>query len=174
MSMLGRIRRILLGNLKAAIKDGLKIEEGVTVMGGVNFGSEPYLIWLHRKCRISFNVSFITHDGGTWAFRETDQRYCHVVKYGTIEIGEYSFVGANATIMPGVKIGQHCVIGAGAVVTQSVPDGMVVAGVPARVVCTTQEYAEKCLQQMPKDFDREAYLADKRAYLTSKLWGQNK
>ena len=36
--------------------------------------------------------------------------------------------------MPGVTIGKNCVIGAGSVVTKDVPDNVVVAGVPAKIV----------------------------------------
>ena len=170
MGALSKIGKILLGNYRMAIKRGMQVEEGVTVMRGVDFGSEPYLIKLHKFCRLSSNVLFVTHDGGTWAFRHSDSRFAHVIKYGTIEIGEYSFIGANTTILPGVKIGNHVVVGAGSVVTRDIPDGMVVAGVPAKVVCTTLEYAEKCLGHMPTDFDEEAYLKDKRTYLTEHLW----
>ncbi|HEY2867447.1 MAG TPA: acyltransferase [Pyrinomonadaceae bacterium] len=43
-------------------------------------------------------------------------------------------IGSNATIIAGVVIGENALVGAGAVVTHDVPDGAVVAGVPARVV----------------------------------------
>ena len=43
-------------------------------------------------------------------------------------------IGTGAIIMPGVTLGEGAVVGAGAVVTKSVPDGAVVAGVPARIV----------------------------------------
>ena len=43
-------------------------------------------------------------------------------------------IGANATILPGVKLGKGCVIGAGAVVTKDVPTGMTVVGNPAREI----------------------------------------
>lgn len=68
-------------------------------------------------------------------------------------------------IMPGVKIGRNCVIGAGSIVTKDVPDETVVVGVPAKVLCSTQEYAEKCLANMPVDFDREEYFVNKKEYL---------
>lgn len=41
-------------------------------------------------------------------------------------------IGANSTILPGVVIGRRALVGAGSVVVQDVPDGVVVAGVPAR------------------------------------------
>lgn len=43
-------------------------------------------------------------------------------------------IGANATILPGVRLGQGCVIGAGAVVTKDVSVGMTVVGNPARPI----------------------------------------
>jgi len=43
-------------------------------------------------------------------------------------------IGSNATIIAGVTIGAHALVGAGAVVTQDVPPGVTVAGVPARVI----------------------------------------
>lgn len=53
----------------------------------------------------------------------------------SINIGEKSFLGIASTIMTGIKsIGQNTLIGAGAVVVKDVPDDVVVAGVPARVI----------------------------------------
>ncbi len=40
-------------------------------------------------------------------------------------------------------MGNNCIVGAGAVVTRDVPDNSVVAGVPARKICTIEEYYEK-------------------------------
>jgi len=56
-----------------------------------------------------------------------------VTKKNTI-IGNDVWVGANVSIMPGVKIGNGCVIAAGSVVTKDIPDFLVVAGVPARII----------------------------------------
>lgn len=51
-----------------------------------------------------------------------------------IAIGANVWIGAHATILPGVKIGDGAVVAAGAVVRSSVLAGTVVAGVPARIV----------------------------------------
>lgn len=51
-----------------------------------------------------------------------------------ITIGDDVWLGGNVTVLPGVTIGSNVVVAAGAVVTKDVPDGSVVAGVPARVV----------------------------------------
>jgi acetyltransferase-like isoleucine patch superfamily enzyme len=165
--MLRVLKHRLQGDLKTAVNDGMKIGKGISVMGNVDFGSEPYLITLEDNVRISFGVSFVTHDGGTWAFRDKPE-YADVIKYGKIHVGERTFIGCNSTILPGVTIGKRCVIGAGSVVTKDVPDGTVVAGVPARVVMTTQEYAQKCLQNM-QPYDKDAYLRDKKTYLQDYL-----
>lgn len=52
----------------------------------------------------------------------------------TTEISVGASIGANATILPGVKIGANAMIGAGSVVTKSVPQNAVVAGNPAAIV----------------------------------------
>ena len=41
-------------------------------------------------------------------------------------------IGANATILPGIRLGRGCVVGAGAVVTKDVPPGITVVGNPAK------------------------------------------
>lgn len=50
-----------------------------------------------------------------------------------IIIGRDVWIGARATILPGVHIGDYSVVAAGAVVTKDVPSGVVVAGVPAEI-----------------------------------------
>lgn len=51
-----------------------------------------------------------------------------------VKIGNNVWIGGNATILPGVTIGNGVTVGAGAVVTKDVPDNVVVAGVPAKIV----------------------------------------
>ena len=51
-----------------------------------------------------------------------------------VRIGDGSWIGARAMVLPGVTIGRRVVVAAGAVVTRDVPDDTLVAGNPARVV----------------------------------------
>ncbi len=56
-----------------------------------------------------------------------------------VTIGSNVWIGAHATILPGVTIGDNAIIGAGAVVTKDVPKNAVVAGVPAKIIKTIKE-----------------------------------
>lgn len=49
-------------------------------------------------------------------------------------VGANAKIGANATLLPGVRIGVNAIVGAGSVVVRDVPDNAVVAGNPARVI----------------------------------------
>ena len=51
-----------------------------------------------------------------------------------ITIRRRAWIGAGATILPGVTVGENAVVAAGAVVSRDVPANTVVAGVPARIV----------------------------------------
>jgi len=53
---------------------------------------------------------------------------------GEVVIKRNAWIGAAASIMPGVTIGENAVVAAGAVVTKDVPENIIVAGVPAKVV----------------------------------------
>ncbi|MDQ0427428.1 acetyltransferase-like isoleucine patch superfamily enzyme [Planomicrobium stackebrandtii] len=53
---------------------------------------------------------------------------------GPITIGKDVWIGANATVVPGVEIGDGAIIAAGAVVTQNVPPNVIAGGVPAKVL----------------------------------------
>jgi len=52
-------------------------------------------------------------------------------------------IGANSTIVAGIRIGRNSVVAAGAVVVRDVPENTVVAGVPARVIMYREEYDKK-------------------------------
>ena len=60
---------------------------------------------------------------------------------GEIRIGDDVWIGAGATILPGVTIGRGSIVAAGAVVTHSCPAGSILAGVPARIIRSRFENA---------------------------------
>jgi acetyltransferase-like isoleucine patch superfamily enzyme len=145
--------------LRRYIRQGLQIADDCRLMGLPNFGSEPYLISIGRHVTISSRVTFINHDGGTWVFRDLP-KYSAVIKFGRIVIHDNCFIGSGATIMPGVTIGPTAVVAAESVVTADVSPNTVVGGVPARVLMSVEEYAERALAQTPK-YDRAAYRSNK-------------
>jgi maltose O-acetyltransferase len=55
-------------------------------------------------------------------------------KQGAITIGDDVWLGTNTIILTGVKIGRGVVVAAGAVVTKDLPDYVIAAGVPARII----------------------------------------
>ena len=107
------------------------------------FGTEPYLITLGNNVTLSGNVRFITHDGGVGVFRK---EIPGLNLFGRIDIGNNTFIGMRTIILPGVSIGPNSVIGAGLVITKSIAEGSVAAGVPARVICSIGQYREKALR----------------------------
>ncbi|MET1280057.1 acyltransferase [Vibrio navarrensis] len=72
-------------------------------------------------------------------------------------IGDNVFLGAGAIVLPGVNIGCNVIVGAGSVVSKNIRDGVVVAGNPAKELCTIDEYISKCnergvLFEPPQEF----------------------
>jgi acetyltransferase-like isoleucine patch superfamily enzyme len=57
---------------------------------------------------------------------------------GHIHIRKNAWIGAGATILPGVTIGENAVVAAGAVVSKDVPANTVVGGIPAKTIKTIQ------------------------------------
>lgn len=113
-----------------------------------DFGSEPFLIKVGKHVTIASGVKLITHDGsGSLAIDERGRRYW----YGEIVIEDNVFVGLNTIVLPGVTIGRNSIVAAGSVVSKDVPCGSVVAGVPAKVIDSFENWRNKALRTWPSE-----------------------
>jgi acetyltransferase-like isoleucine patch superfamily enzyme len=131
--------------LKICIAKGLKVGKNVRFVEVPEFGTEPFLIEIGDETTFSNNVRLINHDGGYNALHFFE-KYQDVRAFGRIKIGKQCLIGADSIIMLGVQMGDNCVLGAGSILTSSMPDGTVYAGVPARFICTIEEYGDKALK----------------------------
>lgn len=122
----------------------IKIGNNIRFTGMPKWGSEPYLIEIGNSVTITQNVVFHTHDGGVGILRS---KYPGINVFGKIKVGNNVFIGSNSIILPGVIIGDNVVIGTGSVVTKNIPDNVVAAGVPARIIKSIEKYEEDSLKK---------------------------
>lgn len=137
-AVLGKREKLLKLNVEYHRSKGVKIGENVRSFSPL-VTAEPYFLEIGNDVSIASNVKLITHDNsvGIAIPEATDA-------FGKIKIGNQSFIGEGAIIMPGVHLGDRVIVGAGSVVTKSFKDGnVVIAGNPARKICTFDEYIEK-------------------------------
>lgn len=148
------------------VKKGYQVGKGNRIFIR-DLGGEPYLVRIGNHCTITAGVVLITHDGGTWVFRD---KIPELNVFGKIEIKDNSFIGINSIIMPNVTIGPNSVVGAGSVVTKDVPANTVVAGVPAKFLSTVEEYKKKCLKKW-EALSLKGERSEWREQLIQYFWG---
>jgi UDP-2-acetamido-3-amino-2,3-dideoxy-glucuronate N-acetyltransferase len=120
----------------AEVGEGTVLGQGVYVGPGVAIG---------RGCRVQNHVS--VYEGVTLAdevfvgpsavFTNVRRPRAHVsrkAEFAPTLVGARATLGANATVVCGVRLGARCFVAAGAVVTRDVAEGVLVAGAPARPV----------------------------------------
>lgn len=100
------------------ICEGVKIEDEVFIGHGVIFTNDLY-------------PRSTATDGGLQT--EADWRVIET------QVKKRASIGSNVTILAGITVGENAIVGAGAVVTKDVPDNVIVAGNPARIVRTIEE-----------------------------------
>lgn len=65
--------------------------------------------------------------------------------FGKIVIEDDAYIGSGSHIMPGVTIGKGSLVAAGSVVSKSIPSREMWGGVPAKFICTVDDYIERNL-----------------------------
>ena len=112
------VKRVLLRML------GMKVGKNVSIGFGVQFDIFfPELIEIKDNSIIGYNTTLLSHEFLTNKFRK-----------GKIIIGRNVMIGANSTILAGVRIGDNSVISACSFVNRDVPKNRLVRGNPAKVV----------------------------------------
>lgn len=125
-------------------KQGVLIGENCTI-GKVSTitidVSRPYLVEIGNNVRLNKGLTIMTHDFSTIVFKMS---YGELLpSSGRVKIGNNVYFGQNCTVLKGVTIGDNCIIGFGSLVMKDIPSNSVVAGVPAKVVCSLDDYYEK-------------------------------
>lgn len=102
-----------------------------------------HMLHIGNYVKISRNVTILTHDYSRSVCCNIRESFGNVGEAAYTYIGDNVFIGVNATILMGSHIGKDSIVGAGAVVSGRFEDGVVIAGNPARVICTISEFYKK-------------------------------
>ncbi len=137
--IIGRLLRIIAWlapfyQFRASVwrKCGVKIGKRVFVANFVFFdGQYPHLIEIEDEASIGPFAVLIAHASGSAYHRRTRS---FKQEPRPIKVRRGAWIAAGAIILPGVTIGKGSIVAAGSVVSRDVPDHVIVAGNPARVV----------------------------------------
>lgn len=123
------------------LRHGLTVGENTHIYSieGID-GAWPWLIKIGNNVTISSGVTILAHDASTNVVR------CGT-KLGRVIIGDNVFIGARSVVLCNTKIGDNVIVGAGSVVTGDLLANGVYAGVPAKYICSIDEYQEKYFEQ---------------------------
>jgi maltose O-acetyltransferase len=124
------------------ISMGMKVGKNFNRLHGVILDpGHCWLIEIGDNVTMAPRVHILGHDAST-------KQFLNYTKIGRVTIGDNVFIGAESVVLPGVTIGSNVIIGANSTVTHDIPDNSVVAGSPARVICTLEAYLEKERKRM--------------------------
>lgn len=114
-----------------------------------SYPSEPYLVSIGNNVKVTAGVRFITHDVTPAVFGYAGYPVNEECLYymDKIVVGNNVMIGADTIILPGVTIGDNVIIAAGSVVSKDIPSGTVAGGVPAKIIGSFDDLAEKRYRQ---------------------------
>lgn len=98
----------------------------------------PWMVEIGEYCKITTGVTILQHDYSRSVLRRVYGSVIGEAKK-TI-IGNNVFIGMNSTVLMGAHIGSNVIVGAGSVVAGNIPDNVVVAGNPAKVIRSLEEH----------------------------------
>jgi acetyltransferase-like isoleucine patch superfamily enzyme len=113
-----------------------------------------YGLRIGEGCQIGFFTGIFSHSSHA-AIRLYGREYVKTAEkkaYFTapVEIGDYCFIGAHATVLPGTRLGRGSIVSAYSLVSGSHPDFAILAGQPAKVVGDTRRMDERLLREHPE------------------------
>ena len=121
---------------------GMKVGKNFKRMVGTILDpSHCWLIEIGDNVTIAPRAHILCHDASTKTF-------LGYTRIGRVTIGSNVFIGAGTVVLPGVTIGDNVIVGANSTVTHDVPSNSVVAGCPAKLLCSLDEFLEKQRRQM--------------------------
>lgn len=91
--------------------------------------------------KITKGVCILTHDYSLSVMRRVYGEW--IGEGAETIIGENCFIGVNSILLMGTQLGNNVIVGAGSVVHGKFPDNVVIAGNPARIICTLEEHYRK-------------------------------
>ncbi len=103
----------------------------------------PKLISLGNNVWVASGVLFITHDVIHRMLNNRTEEGGFQENIGCIRIGDNVFIGSNTTILPNVTIGDDTIIAAGSLVNGTISGNGVYGGVPAKYICSLNDFIEK-------------------------------
>ena len=102
----------------------------------------PKLISFGNNVWVASQVLFVTHDAIHFMLNIRDTSESFQEYLGCIDIKDNVFIGSHSIILPNVTIGPDAIVGAGTLVNKNIHSG-VYAGVPARYICSIDEFIRK-------------------------------
>ena len=122
------------------ISEGIKIGEHTKFFSSKIFVDEqrPWMIEIGDYTKITTGVIILQHDYSRSVLR---RKYSDLLcEAGKTIIGNNCFIGMNSIILMGTHIGDNVIVGAGSVVSGNIPDNVVIAGNPAKIIRTLDEH----------------------------------